>query len=132
MVTPSGAFKTNTQIINIMVLSKYTNGTKKYLKAVAEYLTNKYGELPAQWEQLIYLLGDNIDLYNQCKESVEQNGIFDPTTGKKNPLLSTMKDLQATIIKQVQHFGLSPYAVSKIKIGEEDSTDDLIEALTNE
>ena len=115
-----------------MVLSKYTSKTKNYLKSVEQYLTQKYGELPPQWEQLIYLLGDNIDLYNQCKESVATHGIFDPNTGKKNPLLSTMKDLQATIIKQVQHFGLSPYAVSKIKVGEDDQTDDFIDALTND
>jgi phage terminase small subunit len=77
------------------------------------------------------LLGDNLDLYNECRESVRINGIYNAENGKKNPLLTTMKDLQATIIKQIQHLGLSPYAVSKIKDTPEDDTDSYIEALTN-
>ena len=42
-----------------------------------------------------------------------------------------MKDLQATIIKQIQHLGLSPYAISKIKTDSPDDTDDFIDTLTN-
>jgi hypothetical protein len=42
-----------------------------------------------------------------------------------------MKDLQATIHKQIQHLGLSPYAISKIKMSSEDDTDDFINDLTN-
>jgi hypothetical protein len=41
-----------------------------------------------------------------------------------------MKDLQATILKQMQHFGLSPYANAKIKLTESDETEDFIEELT--
>lgn len=113
-----------------MKLSKYSTETKTYIKSVNEYLINKYGELPPQWEAIILLLADNLELYAQCKSSVANNGIFDATTGRKNPLLSTMKDLQATIIKQVQHLGLSPYALSRLGSNDEDNTDDYIEMLT--
>ncbi len=114
-----------------MKLSKYSTETKTYIKSVIEYLTKKYGELPPQWEAIITLLADNLELYNECKQSVNENGIFNTTTGRKNPLLTTMKDLQATIIKQIQHLGLSPYAISKIKDDKEDDTDEFIESLTN-
>ena len=107
---------------------KFTS--KKIMTGVRAYLIAKYGEIPAQWEAMLSLLQDNLDLYNQCKKSVEENGIFDATDFKKNPLLSTMKDLQATIIKQIQHLGLSPYAESKIRQAGEDDTEDYIEALT--
>ena len=41
-----------------------------------------------------------------------------------------MKDLQASIMKQVQHLGISPYSASKIKQEVEDDNEDFIEALT--
>jgi len=114
-----------------MNLNNYTESTERYISNVIDYLTKKYGEVPSEWEAILMLLGDNLDLYNECRESVRINGIYNADNGKKNPLLTTMKDLQATIIKQIQHLGLSPYAVSKIKDMGEDDTDSYIEALTN-
>lgn len=101
----------------------------KYIEDVRKYLTEKYGEVYPQWEAIIFLLQDNLELYFQCKKSVKDNGIFDSETYKKNPLLSTMKDITATIIKQIQHLGLSPYAVGRIKVDEEDDTEDFVESL---
>ena len=40
-----------------------------------------------------------------------------------------MKDLQATILKQIQHLGLSPYSSAKINDKTEDDTDDFLENL---
>lgn len=114
-----------------MKLSHYSTSTQNYIKAVNEYLANKYGQVKPEWDATLTLMADNLDLYNECKESVRENGIYNAENGKKNPLLTTMKDLQATIIKQIQHLGLSPYAVSKIKDEKEDDTDDYIESLTN-
>ena len=105
--------------------------TKEYIADVRNYLTKLHGEVKAEWEAPLELLADNMELYKECQKSIKQNGIFDPTTGKKNPLLSTMKDLQATILKQMQHFGLSPYANAKIKLTESDETEDFIENLTS-
>ena len=106
--------------------------TKKQIDNINDYLKSKYGGINPEWQTIINLLADNIDLYKECKESVKQNGIYDPNTGKKNPLLATMKDLQATIIKQIQHLGLSPYAASKIKNEVEDDSEDFISKLTEE
>ncbi len=101
----------------------------KYIEDVRKYLTEKYGEVYPQWEAIIFLLQDNLDLYFQCRQSIKDNGIFDSDTYKKNPLLSTAKDIQATIIKQIQHLGLSPYAVGRIKVDDEDDTEDFVESL---
>lgn len=106
--------------------------TKKIIDSINNYLIEKYGEVKPEWHTIIYLLGDNLDLYKECRDSIRQNGIYDITTAKKNPLLSTCKDLQATIMKQIQHLGLSPYAVSKIKDSVEDDSEDFVESLTNE
>lgn len=113
-----------------MNYAKYTKTTRDYLLNVEGYLTNKYGSVSPEWEATLSLLADNLDLYNECRKSIRTHGIYDASTGKKNPLLATMKDLQATILKQIQHLGLSPYAASKIKSEIEDDTDDFIDRLT--
>ena len=96
---------------------------KEYIQSVENYLKEKYGHVNEEWKAILYLLKDNLTLYEECKESIKENGIYDKQSGRKNPLLSTCKDLQATILKEVQHLGISPYSSSKIKmeeIGEED------------
>lgn len=102
----------------------------KYIKHIKAYLKKKYGKIQPEWELSIALLADNIKTYEDCKTVVESVGIYDYERGKKNPLLSTMKETQGVILKQIQHFGLSPYAVSKIKAAAEDDTDDFICGLT--
>ena len=114
-----------------MNIKNYSKQTQDIITAANESLIEKYGKVNAEWEAVIMLLADNLDLYKMCKKSVKDNGIYNADNGKKNPLLSTMKDLQATIMKQVQHLGLSPYAVSKIKIDEDDNTEDYIEELVS-
>ena len=103
--------------------------TKKYIKNVRKYLIGRYGKINEEWEGILLLLADNLDLYQKCKEEVEKVGIFDSSQYKKNPLLSTMKDLQATILKEIQHLGLSPYSASKIKEAPEDDSEDFLEDL---
>ena len=105
---------------------------KKYIESVKAYLIETYGVVKPEWMAVIEMLAYNLELLNACTTSVKQNGIYDASSGKKNPLLSTIKDLQATIMKQVQHLGLSPYAVSKINNTPEDDTEDFIESLTRE
>lgn len=115
-----------------MNLQKYSKQTRDYLEKVNEYLTEKYGKVNAEWEANIMILADNLDLYKECKKSIKDNGIFDSNTGKKNPLLITIKDLQTQIEKQIKNLGLSPYAASRIKSEVEDDEEDFIESLTNE
>ena len=114
-----------------MNYKRYSKATRKYMESVEEYLISQYGSVKNEWESSLLLLADNLDLYENCKLSVEANGIFNPDTYKKNPLLATMKDLQAQILKIFQHLGLTPYAVSKINHQAEDDTDDFLDNLTS-
>lgn len=109
---------------------KYSKETKDYIKSVEDYLSKEYGEIKPEWGLMLNMLKDNYQQYLNCLESIEQNGIYSPESGKKNPLLSTVKDLQASIYKIVQHLGISPYAKSKIRTMAEDDTDDFIDTLT--
>lgn len=102
---------------------KFSKDTQAYMNDIEEYLIKRFGSVQDEWNLTLALLADNVELYKQCKESVSQNGIYDTSSGRKNPLLSTMKDLQASIVKQIQHLGISPYASAKIKDAEEDDSD---------
>lgn len=115
-----------------MKINKYDSQTKELMQKVIQYLKAKYGTVNGEWNIILTLLGDNIQLYLACKEKLAKTGIYDETTGRKNPLLSTMKDLQTTIIKQVQHLGLSPYAISRLGKDDDDNADDFVEMLTSE
>lgn len=103
----------------------------KYIQSVEKYLKERFGEIKPEWKATIFLLQDNLDMYNKCLEKIEEVGIFDEATYKKNPLIATLKDLQATILKEVCQLGLSPYAAAKIK-EDGDNEDELIKALTGE
>ena len=108
-----------------------TKETKKTMKQVETYLIEKYGSIQPQWEMTLKLMADNLDLLQECKESVKVNGIYSSSRGLKNPLISTIKDINATLLKLAQQLGITPWSESKIKAIDEDSTEDFIDALTN-
>jgi len=105
---------------------------KDYRKYIETYLINKYGKIEDEWQLMIDLLMDNLRQYKEVKEAVETYGLFDPSTFRKNGLISTLKDLQATIIKQCQCLGLSPYHRSKMKNLDNPASDVLTSLLTME
>lgn len=105
--------------------------TENYIEKIKHYLIEKYSEIKPEWELLLSLLEDTYDEYLDMKALLEETGMFNPKTYKKNPLIASIKDARATINKMVQHFGISPYSDSKIKkLNEDDSTEDFIDSLT--
>lgn len=109
-------------------MAKYKKNTKTYIESVKDFLKEKYGDIKPEWEAMITLLADNLEMYKQCIDKINEDGLM-LTRTVKHPLLSTAKDLQATIFKQVQHLGLSPYAVAKIHVDDEEDADDFVERL---
>ena len=101
---------------------------KKYMKEVREYLTQKYGEIPLAFESSLFLLQENLEDYVLYKEQIAKTYIIEKKK-KKNPLISSVKDLEACIMKIWQHLGLTVYSQSKIKNTEEDTTEDFIDGL---
>lgn len=75
------------------------------------------------------MLEDELNLYSRMKRELDMTGILNEK-GFKNPLISSLKDSKALILKMVQQLGSSPWAKSKIKADEEDDTDDFIDGLT--
>lgn len=103
----------------------------KFIENVRNALSEKYGEVKPEWEGVLMCLKDCILRYIQVKESINANGIYNTTTGRKNPLLTTEKDNISTILKLCQKLGVSPWDASKIKLADDEDADDYIEDLTN-
>lgn len=104
---------------------------KDYMNSVRKYLITRYGEVKGEWEFSLLCLENSLVRYNQINESINNNGIYDVSTGRKNPLLSTEKDVLATIFKLTQKLGITPYDSSKIKQAEEDDSN-LLSAIMGE
>lgn len=101
---------------------------KNHIDSCKESIIKRYGEIPSQYFITINLLEDTLIRYSQVKEAIDKFGICDSQTGVKNQLLSSEKDLLATIFKLTQKLGLSPYDSAKIKVAEEDDSN-LLSAL---
>lgn len=101
----------------------YSTKTLKYLQSVRKYLKEKYGKVAPEWEQPLELLGDNLELYQQCKDSIKNDGLLLMAKNgsyTKNPLIKVQLDAQIQITKLINEFGLSPKSASKINLVDED------------
>lgn len=114
-----------------MYYKDYSKETKAAMRKVEKYLIDRYGKIQSQWEITLMLMADNMDLLQECKESVKKNGIYSSVRGVKNPLISTIKDINATLLKLSQQLGITPWSDSKIKNDSGDDTDDFIDILTS-
>ena len=106
-----------------MKTTDYSNTTVKYLTAVRKYLKEKYGKVNSEWEQILEILGDNLELYQQCKTSIKNDGLLLVAKNgayTKNPLIKVQLDAQIQITKLLTEFGLTPKAQSKINLVSED------------
>lgn len=111
------------------LINTYMKSTENYIKKVKCQLKTTYGKIPEDWDLLIEMLEDELELYSRMKAELDITGILNEK-GFKNPLISSLKDSKALILKMVQQLGSSPWAKSKIKQVEEDNTDDFIDNLT--
>ena len=101
-------------------------------KVIKEYLTEKYGKVNPEWEITIRQLVDLIQRYKQVRNVINEVGIFDKVNYKKNPLLSTEKDLLATMSRHIQQLGLTPYVQTKLGLMEAADDYDPLAAMNEE
>ncbi|MCQ2978727.1 MAG: P27 family phage terminase small subunit [Clostridia bacterium] len=104
---------------------------KSNLDIINDAMIAKYGEIKPEWKTLIEMYCDNLDLYAAMQQTLKETGLYDPNTGKKNPLISSIKDIQTTMMKQQQKLAISPWDESKINITNEED-DDFLSELNNE
>lgn len=115
-----------------MSKNDYSSNTIKYLTAVRKYLKEKYGKVNSEWEQILEILADNFELYQQCKASIKNDGLMLVAKNgayTKNPLIKVQLDAQIQITKLLTEFGLTPKAAAKINLASDDDDDELKELL---
>lgn len=105
-----------------------------HMWAVHRFLLNKFGYISEEWHLSLQMLADNLNMFFQCRDRIKQDGIFiENKFGNldKHPLIKVQNDAQIQIVKLLAEFGLSPKAVSRLKI-EENEEDDLLNSLLHD
>lgn len=118
--------------------------SKYYIDTIKAALILKHSEvdeetgevgLNPEFEILLDMLVDNLDLLSECRKSIKKVGIYDVQTKKRNPLLLVQKEAQSLILKLLSLLAIPPYYASKIKSAKENgddiSADEFIKALTS-
>lgn len=114
--------------------AEYSQETQTQMKNIINYLKEKYKTISLEWFTALNMLADNIELFNQCKQQIKNDGICITINNipNKHPLLKVQTDSQIQIMKILSQFGLTPYSSGKIKTFEdEDNSENFINALCN-
>lgn len=100
--------------------------TNSSRKVIENYLTEKYGEIQPQWQFTINTIIENLQMIDDCRKEIDRVGLYNDRTGRKNPLIATIKDCQATNLKCFQQLGLTPWSESKIKNDDSNGDEELL------
>lgn len=109
----------------------YSTSTLKYITSVKKFLKEKYGKINDEWSLGLQLLADKVELYEKCKDSVNNDGLLLMAKNgsyTRNSLIKTMFDCEIQITKYLSEFGLSPKALAKLNLTT-DENDELKELL---
>lgn len=101
--------------------------TEEYMRAVRSHLRAKHGKMKGEWLQGLQMLEDSINIYNQCVEGIEKDGLLIVNRNGiigKNPLIQIKLDAEKQINRTLTEFGLTPKSGGKIQM-EEIETDEL-------
>ena len=112
---------------------EYNKETQAFMNAVENHLVNKFGEITPHWEGLLGMLAVQVDLYNQCKQQIKQDGLM--VTDRfnalvKHPLIKVQTDALIQINKLSQDFGLNPRSMKGLNI-QDNNEDEFLKELTN-
>ena len=102
---------------------------KNAQKIIEEYLSEKYGEVQPQWQFTINTICENLQMIEACRNEIKRVGLYNDRTGRKNPLIATIKDCQAVLLKCFQQLGLTPWSESKIKGDNENGDAELLQQI---
>lgn len=113
--------------------SEYSLPTQKFMLAVEKHLMDKFSEITPHWEGLLGMLAVQVDLYNQCKEQIKQDGLMVRDrfgSMVKHPLIKCQTDALIQINKLSQDFGLNPRSLKGLNI-QENNEDEFLNNLTS-
>ena len=100
---------------------------------IHSFLQKKFGNINCEWIPSLFMLADNLHIFNLCKDQIKKDGIMITDRFNvlvKHPLIKVQTDAQIQIVKLLNEFGLTPKSVGKLKQVDEEN-DDLLESLMN-
>lgn len=107
-----------------MSKNDYSANTIKYITNVKRYLKQRYGKLNDEWSVPLELLADKVELYQKCRDSINNDGLLLVAKNgayTRNSLIKTLFDCEIQISKYLAEFGLTPRSASKINlVGDDD------------
>lgn len=112
----------------------YSKSTQAQMEAVTAFLMEKYTTLQAEWSIALQMLATNLEMLQECSKQIKNDGLMVINrfgNYEKHPLLKVRNDAQIQAVKLLNEFGLTPKSLSKLKVEEQDTTEDFISALIN-
>lgn len=123
--------KVNTQ--SKKLYTEYSEEIQNYMYVIHSFLQKKFGNINCEWIPSLFMLADNLHIFNLCKEQIKKDGIMITDRFNvlvKHPLIKVQNDAQIQIVKLLQQFGLTPYAMGKLKTSENED-DSFLDELIN-
>lgn len=113
--------------------TEYSEEIQNYMYVIHKFLNKKFGNINDEWIPSLSMLADNLHVFNLCKMQIRKDGLL--ITDRfgvmvKHPCIKIMNDAQIQIVKLLQQFGLTPYAICKLKTSENED-DSFLDELIN-
>lgn len=113
--------------------TEYSEEIQNYMYVIHKFLNKKFGNINDEWIPTLTMLADNLYIFNLCKEQIRKDGLMIVDRFNvlvKHPLIKVQNDSQIQIVKLLQQFGLTPYAICKLKTSENED-DSFLDELIN-
>lgn len=113
--------------------TEYSEEINNYMWSIHKFLNKKFGSISEEWIPTLTMLADNLYIFNLCKEQIRKDGLMITDRFNvlvKHPLIKVQNDAQIQIVKLLQQFGLTPYAICKLKTSENED-DSFLDELIN-
>lgn len=106
--------------------------TRQQMQVVQQFLTDKYGSISAEWYVGLDLLASNLELLAECQNTLKEQGVMYAARNgmfSKHPMLSVIKELNGSITKLLNEFGLTPRAARLMTVNDSTADNNLIDLL---
>ena len=112
--------------------STYSIEVQQQMLSILKFLKDKYTTIQAEWQIALSMLADNLQMFCSCREQIKEDGLMITNrfgVAEKHPLIKVQTDAQIQIVKLLNEFGLTPKSVAKLKVEEQENTEEFIQSL---
>lgn len=110
------------------VYENYSDDVNAKMKAIRNFVAKKFGKNENVYKVSLDMLADCLNVIEECNIEISRDGLLTVAANgftQKHPLLTVLKDTQSQALKIMNEFGLNPKSLSKIKLEEDDTLDEL-------